>query len=318
MTYEAAPATTLVATQCACCARALVDAVSVETGVGPVCREKHGYGTAQTSADWTAALAALGSAVSASDIASWGDDAQRAANALVYRVAVEQRGPAVSAYVAAIAALGFATMAERIRERIDPRWYRDAAPESPRHATIRIDMGADGMLALTSPYAPNAVAALRAVPGRRWNGSQNTFPTTSLDAVVWALRVGYPGQSVVMADGTIVVLRAIEPGETPPVAATPKQAITVALVGKALEVVAPYSEASTVSFRAIKGRRWTGRANSFPVGAKYDVRDALAKHFPDAEVTWPEDLFQAHGVKMAERGQHLGNMFGIEIDKAFA
>jgi hypothetical protein len=42
MGYENAPATTLVATNCACCGRALVDAVSVETGIGPECRKKFG------------------------------------------------------------------------------------------------------------------------------------------------------------------------------------------------------------------------------------------------------------------------------------
>ncbi len=40
MTYESAPATLLLATACACCGRALVDAVSVETGIGPECRKK--------------------------------------------------------------------------------------------------------------------------------------------------------------------------------------------------------------------------------------------------------------------------------------
>jgi hypothetical protein len=39
-TYENAPATKLLATHCACCGRALVDAVSVETGIGPECRKR--------------------------------------------------------------------------------------------------------------------------------------------------------------------------------------------------------------------------------------------------------------------------------------
>ena len=41
--YENAPATRLLATHCACCARPLVDAKSVETGMCPVCRKKHGF-----------------------------------------------------------------------------------------------------------------------------------------------------------------------------------------------------------------------------------------------------------------------------------
>jgi len=43
MSYENAPATKFVATQCVCCGRALVDAPSLESGMGPVCRKKHGY-----------------------------------------------------------------------------------------------------------------------------------------------------------------------------------------------------------------------------------------------------------------------------------
>lgn len=40
MSYENAPATRMLATHCAACARPLVDAVSVETGMGPDCRKR--------------------------------------------------------------------------------------------------------------------------------------------------------------------------------------------------------------------------------------------------------------------------------------
>lgn len=40
--YENAPATQMLATHCAACGRPLVDAVSVESGMGPDCREKYG------------------------------------------------------------------------------------------------------------------------------------------------------------------------------------------------------------------------------------------------------------------------------------
>lgn len=42
MTYENAAATRLLATHCAVCNRPLVDAESVETGMGPECRKKYG------------------------------------------------------------------------------------------------------------------------------------------------------------------------------------------------------------------------------------------------------------------------------------
>lgn len=50
MSYENAPATTLLATNCACCGRALVDAKSVEAGIGPDCREKYGVDVDVTEA----------------------------------------------------------------------------------------------------------------------------------------------------------------------------------------------------------------------------------------------------------------------------
>lgn len=41
--YENAPATKMLNTHCVACMRPLVDAVSVESGIGPICREKYGY-----------------------------------------------------------------------------------------------------------------------------------------------------------------------------------------------------------------------------------------------------------------------------------
>lgn len=42
MSYETAPATRLLATKCAVCGRPLVDAESVEIGMGPECRKQNG------------------------------------------------------------------------------------------------------------------------------------------------------------------------------------------------------------------------------------------------------------------------------------
>ena len=44
MSYKSAPTTRLLATHCCACGRPLRDAKSVETGIGPVCRRKHGFG----------------------------------------------------------------------------------------------------------------------------------------------------------------------------------------------------------------------------------------------------------------------------------
>jgi hypothetical protein len=54
----------MIATHCACCGRPLVDAASVETGVGPVCRKKYGFD------------------------ADVSEEARKRANALVYALAL--------------------------------------------------------------------------------------------------------------------------------------------------------------------------------------------------------------------------------------
>ena len=41
MSYLNAPATALIAVNCACCGKALVDAVSVSVGIGPICRAEY-------------------------------------------------------------------------------------------------------------------------------------------------------------------------------------------------------------------------------------------------------------------------------------
>jgi len=128
MSYESAPATILIATHCAICARPLVDADSVERGVGPDCADKYGYGDAQGSVDAEALLRALGASLTdpllpnlpESAVQPWLDgDAHKVANILTRLIAVEQTGPQVRRFIAAIAALGYATLAARIGKRVN-------------------------------------------------------------------------------------------------------------------------------------------------------------------------------------------------------
>jgi len=89
--YEDAPATKLVATHCCCCGRALLDAQSVEIGIGPVCREKFGF---------------VGAMVS--------PEAREEANKLVYQIAC---APTMSAaLILRLRELGFVKLADRIAE----------------------------------------------------------------------------------------------------------------------------------------------------------------------------------------------------------
>jgi hypothetical protein len=136
MSHENAPATKLLATNCACCGRALVDAVSVETGVGPDCREMHGYAEAQGDADWSRAVSF--GVLDANAYAT----ARDAVNALVHMVARSAKTldrASAAAVFNTIDALGFSTLAERIAKRF--------------HATLAARLTEEQLKALRGQYA---------------------------------------------------------------------------------------------------------------------------------------------------------------------
>jgi hypothetical protein len=315
MSYVNAPATRMLASQCACCAKALVDSDSVESGIGPVCRDLHGYGEAQGPADWTAARARLlGSDVTEEEIAAWNGDAHKAANILIHRVAVEQKGGNVEKYVSAIEALGYTKVAARIDRRLHPKRRGDApadgeddAPKGPAiHVTVE-----GAMLAVKSPYSAEAVAAIRMVPGRKWEGTRNLIPVAQRAALVYALRMGYPGMEASFPEG-VIALAPIAPGEQPPWQTKPVVRVTSDAHGIAVD--APYSPKATEAFRAIVGRKWDPylKVNRFPALAKFEIRTAIERCYPDAVIQWPAGLFPAD-----PEASMLEATFGIEIDPAF-
>lgn len=113
-----APAQRLVATHCACCGRKLKDAASVEAGVGPECRETHGYGVRQGTPDWAAYGALVAGTAHEANADNVICDARAVANDLVLRLACAPEAPEASAYVLAVQALGFARLAKRLVRRL--------------------------------------------------------------------------------------------------------------------------------------------------------------------------------------------------------
>lgn len=182
-TYENAP------THCAACGRALVDAVSVETGMGPDCREKYGYGEMVGAPDWTKVAE-----LTANAVAILPGDAHGTANKLVHAVAC---GKSVGPCVAALDALGFGKLAARLGERA--------------HA-VRIEETAPGVLTVRAPFSPEFNAALRAVPGQRWvpnasgKGGVRTVPTSSRAALWSALKRAFPAGTTVFGTKGAAVL----------------------------------------------------------------------------------------------------------------
>lgn len=201
MDYTNSPACELVASSCACCGRPLVDAVSVEAGVGPECREKHGFDEPQGAPNWAAfgeALSDLNSTAFVNEafaVAVAALDARKVANMLVYRIAAEQSGADVNAYTNAIAWLGFSKLAERIAKRV---------------AAVKITETADGFIAVRGPYSERAIVELRRVPGRVWDKAAkvNRFPVESRGHLWAALRRAYPGATATGPKGVFVIVAA--------------------------------------------------------------------------------------------------------------
>jgi hypothetical protein len=210
MSYENAPATQMLATFCACCARPLLDAVSVETGVGPECRKKHGYVAAQGEPNWRAVFEATDGLVPVRDLlggddvpvtdaalaadAAWrlgGLETRRVANLLVHRIAVEQDGDAVIQLTNAVRALGFEKLAARVAKRL---------------VAIVIEEGG-AELEVRCPYSETFLALSRTIPGRRWDAAAKTtrFPAARKRDVWTAICRAYPGATGAGPKGLFVV-----------------------------------------------------------------------------------------------------------------
>jgi hypothetical protein len=161
MGYEEAPATRMLASQCAVCGRPLVDAVSVDAGMGPDCRDKHGFNDEAVS-----------------------EDGRKAANAAVYQIALLRSQGALTGTVLA-SAVG------RIKSA---GLHKLAAVLVDRLTAVKV--GEDGgRLTVVTPYDAGAVEAFRRVNGRRWDAAKklNTFPRESAQAVYAVMVRFYQG-----------------------------------------------------------------------------------------------------------------------------
>lgn len=171
MSYENAPATIMLASHCAVCGRPLVDAQSVELGIGPDCRRKYGF-----------------------DMPC--DEAARAeANALVYRVALVQEGVSVAEACARLRVLGFEKLAARIEKRA---------------VDVRIEEVGDRLRVSTRRYVEEATASWRSIRGRRWDGEAkaNEIPASERRALWSLLTRHYPGAVAMGPRGPFTVAKA--------------------------------------------------------------------------------------------------------------
>lgn len=199
--YTASAACQMLATHCACCGKPLVDSDSVETGVGPVCRNKHGYAVPTGPADLRGSFRAaraleraepeleLGPACSA--IA--GEDTHRAANILTHRAALVQGTAKVYTIAAIIHALGYHTLAERITTnagaiRVEPAEHEAFGP----------------CLKVVAPYSPafNQACKDRKVWSRWSKADKARFVALKSRKALWeALSDAFGGMAVIGSKG---------------------------------------------------------------------------------------------------------------------
>lgn len=186
--YADSPACKLVATHCACCGKPLLDAVSVEYGIGPDCRARHGYALADAFASWEAHDAALAGTPALAVIAESKCHPRLAANYLVWCIALEPEGEHAAAHVRALDALGFRRLAARIAKRLG--------------AVSVVDDGE--AYVVKAPYSEPFLAALFR------HGVRSTFDREAKERRVerasrvglWrALRAAYAGRMLVTAKG---------------------------------------------------------------------------------------------------------------------
>lgn len=139
MSYESAPATLMLATHCVVCGRSLLDAKSVEVGMGPDCREKYGYDEPVS------------------------EEARREANKRVYLLALYRAHPRTASSREAVEHM------ERIREL---GLSKLAAVLDERLSSVVIEVASPTGLYLYAPFDPLFSAVLRSrVPNRRWVAS---------------------------------------------------------------------------------------------------------------------------------------------------
>lgn len=127
MSYENAPATKMLATHCCLCARPLVDAVSVQAGMGPDCRENSGYYVPEAT-----------------------EAARETVNAIVYRIAADMPLDELPAAIETVRSFGFGRLADTLAKRL---------------STIVVEDRGDGTLAVSSPYNAEFVGLVKAAAG---------------------------------------------------------------------------------------------------------------------------------------------------------
>lgn len=148
MSYEHAPQTHVLATHCLICGKALCDSASVEAGMGPTCRKRTGY------------------------VSTCTDENRAAANKLIHTVSCSKGTDERIGALNELLAMGFSGVVKAM--------LRSVADVKVAMTDANHPHG-EGRYAVKTPYRPEVVLAMQAIPGRRWDkmSKVNTFPAIS-------------------------------------------------------------------------------------------------------------------------------------------
>lgn len=194
MNYETTRACRLVATRCSCCNRPLVDAKSVEFGIGPDCRSKYGFDDVPTAPDFISAKClTLNHApdIDESVVEDW-TNAREVCNFLVHRFACDV--VANSWVPLAIYALGYVKLSEKLSERGGT-------------VTVLPVEGYSSLLSVKAPYNVDFNSRLYRVPGRFFDRASKTWrvPVSSKGHLWDAIRLTFPGLTLRSAKGLTLI-----------------------------------------------------------------------------------------------------------------
>lgn len=167
MSYTLAPATALLATDCLCCGRELLDAASVTAGIGPVCRKKYGYTEEIT------------------------EESRVAANALIHEAAIATCSNERRAAIAdELEALGLVKLATKVRDRFMKPDVK-IARETVVFGKGKWERSIDGTLVVSTSYSPAFNASLKSTID--WRDRKPVFEAVvgKKDRFVgWAIKPG--------------------------------------------------------------------------------------------------------------------------------
>jgi hypothetical protein len=278
---------------CYRCGEALTDPASTEAGIGPVCRKlanaalattipadidtvlAHLAGVSFKAEALTEALAAVTEEITegaAKGRADW----RNVANVLVRLIAYSTLS-SKAALCNAVEALGYVTLAAVAREEASP---------STAEVTV-----ADCRVVLKTKKNAAALAAIKAIPGRKFHGESKTwsFPPTEFRAVLAVVQKFFPVTKLNVLDLATEVAKAVNASKPAavtttvngaPVKAAPSVTITEAPGG--FNVVSPYNPAFVADLKTAlpyKARAWTGKCWWVAATVVDTVKEIAAKHY---------------------------------------